>query len=101
MSPVGNLCLRYGTVVGFGLGFEHAADHELAYVDERLDVLLHVARQPGDELVAQREQLLRRAGRQRAQPRLTHVEQRTVDAAGRQHLRHHLLGDTGAGHRSI
>lgn len=56
-------------------------------------MLLHVARQPGDELVAQREQLLRRAGRQRTQPCLAHVEQRAIDAAGRQHLRYHLLGD--------
>jgi len=48
-------------IVGEGEGLSRPADHELADVDKRLDVLLHVARQPGDELVAQREQLLRRA----------------------------------------
>ena len=58
--PASFLCGMYA-IVGEGEGLSRPADHELADVDKRLDVLLHVARQPGDELVAQREQLLRRA----------------------------------------
>ena len=71
----------------------HAAHDDLAQVDDRLDVLLHVARQPGDEAVAQREQLLRRLGRQPAQPRAPDAHHRAARAARGQHLADDLLGD--------
>ena len=59
--PASFLCGMYAIVGEGEEGLGGPAHHQLPDVDERVDVLLHVARQPGDELVAQREQLIRRA----------------------------------------